>query len=265
LGKGRQMPIHYGSNELNYMTISSPLATQIPQAAGYAYAQKLEGNDACTLVYFGEGAASEGDFHAGMNMAAVLKCPTVFFCRNNGYAISTPSEEQYAGDGIAARGVGYGMKTIRVDGNDVLAVYAACVEARKIAVENHEPVLVEAMSYRLGAHSTSDDPSGYRSRDEEDKWRAVDPVLRMKNWLIAKKWWTEAEEKSTLEAYRKEVLDTLKATEKVPAPDLSELITDVYDKPDANLENQMAALRSHIAKYPEKYPKTAASVTGKEH
>ncbi|UTA47131.1 thiamine pyrophosphate-dependent dehydrogenase E1 component subunit alpha [Simiduia sp. 21SJ11W-1] len=265
LGKGRQMPIHYGSNALNYMTISSPLATQIPQAAGYAYAQKLEGQQACTLVYFGEGAASEGDFHAGMNMAAVLKCPTVFFCRNNGYAISTPADEQYAGDGIAARGVGYGMKTIRVDGNDVLAVYAACVEARKIAVENNEPVLVEAMSYRLGAHSTSDDPSGYRSRDEEDKWRAVDPVLRMKNWLIAKKWWSEAEEKSRLEAYRKEVLDTLKATEKVPAPELAELITDVYDKPCANLENQMAELREHIAKYPEKYPKTAASVTGKEH
>ena len=246
------------------MTISSPLATQIPQAAGYAYAQKLDGNEACTLVYFGEGAASEGDFHAGMNMAAVLKCPTVFFCRNNGYAISTPSEEQYAGDGIAARGVGYGMKTIRVDGNDVLAVYAACVEARKIAVENNEPVLVEAMSYRLGAHSTSDDPSGYRSRDEEDKWRAVDPVLRMKNWLIAKKWWTEAEEKSTLENYRKEVLDTLKATEKVPAPALSELITDVYDKPDAHLQAQLSSLREHIAKYPEKYPKTAASATGSE-
>lgn len=262
LGKGRQMPIHYGCNALNYLTISSPLATQIPQAAGYAYAQKLEGNKACTLVYFGEGAASEGDFHAGMNMAAVLKCPTVFFCRNNGYAISTPSDEQYAGDGIAARGVGYGMKTIRVDGNDVLAVYAACVEARKVAVDNNEPVLVEAMSYRLGAHSTSDDPSGYRSRDEEDKWRAVDPVLRMKNWLVAKKWWTDAEDKATLDNYRRDVLECLKATEKVAPPGLDDLITDVYDKPDARLQAQLAELRDHIAKYPEKYPKTAAQVVG---
>ena len=262
LGKGRQMPIHYGCHDLNYMTISSPLATQIPQAAGYAYAQKLEGEKACTLVYFGEGAASEGDFHAGMNMAAVLKCPTVFFCRNNGYAISTPSDEQYAGDGIAARGVGYGMKTIRVDGNDVLAVYAACVEARKIAVANNEPVLVEAMSYRLGAHSTSDDPAGYRSRDEEDKWRAVDPVLRMKNWLIAKKWWTEAQEKAGLENYRREVLECLKATEKVAPPGLDDLITDVYDTPDSHLKGQLAALREHISKYPEKYPKTAAQVVG---
>ena len=104
LGKGRQMPVHYGSRALNFMTISSPLATQIPQAAGYAYGQKLAGKKACTLCYFGEGAASEGDFHAGLNMAAVLKCPVVFVARNNGYAISTPAAEQFAGDGIAPRG-----------------------------------------------------------------------------------------------------------------------------------------------------------------
>lgn len=135
VGKGRQMPVHYGSRKLNFMTISSPLATQIPQAAGYAYGQKLSGQDACTLCYFGEGAASEGDFHAGLNMAAVLNCPVVFVARNNGYAISTPASEQYAGDGIAARGIGYGIKTIRVDGNDILAVYAAALEARKNSAE----------------------------------------------------------------------------------------------------------------------------------
>ena len=120
LGKGRQMPIHYGSNELNYMTISSPLATQIPQATGYAYGQKLQGLDAVTICFFGEGAASEGDFHAGLNMAAVHKAPVIFFCRNNGYAISTPSDEQFIGNGIASRGVGYGIKTLRVDGNDIV-------------------------------------------------------------------------------------------------------------------------------------------------
>ena len=123
LGKGRQMPIHYGSKALNYMTISSPLATQIPQAAGYAYGQKLAGQDAVTICYFGEGAASEGDFHAGVNMAAVLNCPTLFLCRNNGYAISTPADEQLIGDDVASRGIGYGIKTSRVDGNDLLAMY----------------------------------------------------------------------------------------------------------------------------------------------
>ena len=131
LGKGRQMPIHYGSNELNYMTISSPLATQIPQATGYAYGQKLQGKDAVTICYFGEGAASEGDFHAGLNMAAVHNAPVIFFCRNNGYAISTPSDEQFKGNGIASRGVGYGIKTIRVDGNDMPVVLVLfCYQTR---------------------------------------------------------------------------------------------------------------------------------------
>ncbi|MFQ3256882.1 MAG: 2-oxoisovalerate dehydrogenase E1 component alpha subunit, partial [Porticoccaceae bacterium] len=171
LGKGRQMPIHYGSRELNYMTISSPLATQIPQAAGYAYGQKLVGKDACTICYFGDGAASEGDFHAGLNMAAVSNCPVVFVVRNNGYAISTPTSEQFAGDGIAPRGIGYGISSIRVDGNDILAVYAASVEARRLALQTNAPVIIETMSYRLGAHSTSDDPSSYRHADEEEIWR----------------------------------------------------------------------------------------------
>lgn len=257
LGKGRQMPIHYGSRALNFMTISSPLATQIPQAAGYAYGQKLQHLEACTLCYFGDGAASEGDFHAGMNMAAVLKCPVVFVARNNGYAISTPTSEQFAGDGIASRGVGYGIKSIRVDGNDILAVYAAAVEARKLAITNHEPVLIETMSYRLGAHSSSDDPSGYRSREEEDKWRKKDPIARMKNWLIDRSWWSEQEEKQALESYRKEVLDALKSEEKRPPPPLSDLIKDVYDAPPWHLQEQYEALKAHIDKYPDNYPATS--------
>lgn len=260
LGKGRQMPVHYGSRELNFMTISSPLATQIPQAAGYAYGQRFDawarGEDLrhCTLCYYGEGAASEGDFHAGMNMAAVLKCPVVFFCRNNGYAISTPTADQYAGDGIASRGVGYGMQTIRVDGNDLLAVHAASVEARRIAVESCEPVLIEAMSYRLGAHSTSDDPSGYRSREEEDRWREMDPIERMRLWLIAREWWSEAEEKDALEAYRSEILTELKAEEREPGPPLAGLIEDVYDTPPWHLREQLEALTEHVRQYPEHYP-----------
>ena len=186
LGKGRQMPIHYGSRELNFMTISSPLATQIPQAAGYAYGQKLLGNDACTICYFGEGAASEGDFHAGLNIAAVSNCPVVFLVRNNGYAISTLTSEQFAGDGIAPRGVGYGIPSIRVDGNDILAVYAASIKARNLAIQESSPVIIETMSYRLGAHSTSDDPSSYRTTEEEELWRQKDPIDRMKKWLFGK-------------------------------------------------------------------------------
>jgi 2-oxoisovalerate dehydrogenase E1 component alpha subunit len=254
LGKGRQMPAHYGSRDLHFMTIRSPLATQIPQAAGYAYGQKLAGNNACTLCYFGDGAASEGDFHAGLNMAAVLKSPVVFVVRNNGYAISTPSSEQYAGDGIAPRGVAYGIKTIRVDGNDILAVYAAAVAAREIAVDQQQPVLIEAMSYRLGAHSTSDDPSGYRSHEEEETWRQKDPINRMKNWLLKQQWWDESRDEKLHKEYRSEILAELKLAEKRPKPPLEDLINDVYKTPPAHLLEQFESLEQHIAKYPDSYP-----------
>ena len=257
LGKGRQMPIHYGSSELNYMTISSPLATQIPQATGYAYGQKLQGIDALTMCYFGEGAASEGDFHAGLNMAAVLNSPTIFYCRNNGYAISTSIEDQYAGDGIAPRGVSYGINTIRVDGNDCLAVLLATQTARKYALEHNKPVLIEAMSYRLGAHSTSDDPSGYRSKEEEDLWAQLDGVLRFKTWLELQGWWDQKQDDTLYQKYRAEVLAQLKVSEKVPTPMLIELVTDVYSDIPPHLQQQLGELRNHLAKYPQSYPTTS--------
>ncbi|GAA0816116.1 thiamine pyrophosphate-dependent dehydrogenase E1 component subunit alpha [Colwellia sp. D2M02] len=257
LGKGRQMPIHYGSKELNCMTVSSTLATQIPQATGYAYGQKVQGLNAITLCYFGEGAASEGDFHAGLNMAAVQEAPVVFFCRNNGYAISTPADEQYKGNGIASRGVGYGIKTIRVDGNDILAVLKAMQLAREYAVSEHKPVLIEAMSYRLGAHSTSDDPSGYRTKEEEAKWQANDPILRMKNWLLKQEWWDEAQETILFEQLREDILAAVKVAEKVDKPHIDTMITDVYDVPTPQLKAQLEAVKAHVNKYPESYPFTA--------
>lgn len=260
LGKGRQMPVHYGCADLNFMTISSPLGTQIPQATGYAYGQKQAGEGHCTLVYFGEGAASEGDFHAGMNMAAVLKVPAIFFCRNNGYAISTPVHEQLAGDGIAPRGVGYGMKTIRVDGNDILAVYAATQEARRLAVEENEPVLIEAMSYRMAGHSTSDDPTGYRTRDEENAWREKCPLKRFRNFVLSKGWITEDEADNQQQAHKEAVLAALKEAEKVPVPHIDEIIEDVYDTPTQQLKEQLEALKDHVRKYPDAYPKTSEGV-----
>lgn len=258
--KGRQMPIHYGAVELNFMTISSPLGTQIPQAAGYAYGQKMAGEPAVTICYFGEGAASEGDFHAGLNMAAVLNCPAIFFCRNNGYAISTPAEEQFKGDGIASRGIGYGVKTIRVDGNDVLGIYSATQKAREIALEENCPVLIEAMTYRLAAHSTSDDPSGYRSKEEEAKWQERDPIARMAKWLVSKGWLDEEANKKDVELMRQDVLKELKRVEQVPICKIDELVTDVYDEVPPILQKQLSELKAHIKKYPKAYPKTAGRI-----
>jgi 2-oxoisovalerate dehydrogenase E1 component alpha subunit len=260
LGKGRQMPIHYGSQELHYQTISSPLATQIPQATGVGYSLKMQGKRNVAICYFGEGAASEGDFHAGLNMAAVLKSPTIFFCRNNGYAISTPTSEQFAGNGIASRGVGYGMHTIRVDGNDMLAVLAATQQARAYALEHNAPVLIEAMTYRLGAHSSSDDPSGYRSKEEEAKWQQHDPVKRFKLWMMNKGWLSESDDQALYEKYRQQVLAAVKVAEKLPVTHIDEVINDVYDTPTPRLKQQLVALKQHIKKYPDSYPNSAGRV-----
>ncbi|KAL0019116.1 hypothetical protein WJX77_012317 [Trebouxia sp. C0004] len=253
-GKGRQMPIHYGSKELNFHTISSPLATQLPHAVGAAYALKLEGKQACVGVYFGEGAASEGDFHAAVNFASTLSAPVLFICRNNGWAISTPSTEQYRGDGIAGRGPSYGIASIRVDGGDARAVYNATAEARKIAVANSCPVLIEAMSYRSGHHSTSDDSSRYRTADEMNRWRARDPVMRFQNLLLANDWWDPQQEKDLRLSLRKEVLKALEAAQKEPKAPLSDMFTDVYKEMPWHLREQMKEAMAHVKAHPEACP-----------
>ncbi|KAI7867513.1 thiamine diphosphate-binding protein [Spinellus fusiger] len=253
-GKGRQMPIHYGSKKFNFQTISSPLGTQIPQAAGAGYALKMAGNKKMSVCFFGEGAASEGDFHAGLNMAATLECPVIFVCRNNGYAISTHSSEQYKGDGIASRGVGYGIDTIRVDGNDIWACYNATKRARRTAVEKNRPVLIEAMTYRVGHHSTSDDSSKYRNKKEvADKMQFDNPISRLRLYLEKKGWWSQEEEEGWRKETRKIVLDAFAAAGKRKKPALENMFTDVYDEPPANLEAQRKEMRELIQKYPEYY------------
>ncbi|KAJ0748524.1 putative 3-methyl-2-oxobutanoate dehydrogenase (2-methylpropanoyl-transferring) [Helianthus annuus] len=142
-GKGRQMPIHYGSKSLNFITISSPLTTQLPQAVGMAYSLKMDKKDSCVVAFFGDGSASEGDFHAALNFAAVMDAPVVFVCRNNGWAISTPVTDQFRSDGIVIKGQAYGISSIRVDGNDALAVYNVVRSAREIAVSEQRPILIE--------------------------------------------------------------------------------------------------------------------------
>ncbi|CAO3655099.1 unnamed protein product [Mucor hiemalis] len=253
-GKGRQMPIHYGSKKLNFQTISSPLGTQIPQASGAAYALKMSGANACSICFFGEGAASEGDFHAGLNMAATLKSPVIFFCRNNGFAISTPSSEQYKGDGIASRGIGYGIDTIRVDGNDIWAIYNATKAAREMAIKEQKPVLIEAMTYRIGHHSTSDDSTKYRDRKEvEERAQFDNPLTRLKRYLENKNWWSQEEEEAYRKQVKKEILTSFTAAEKRKKPALKHLFTDVYDELTPNLVRQEQELQELIKKYPEYY------------
>jgi 2-oxoisovalerate dehydrogenase E1 component alpha subunit len=205
--------------------------------------------------YFGEGAASEGDFHAALNLAATRSCAVVFVCRNNGYAISTPTLEQYRGDGIASRGVGYGIDTIRVDGNDIFAVNEVMKEARRIALtDGCRPVLIEAMSYRVSHHSTSDDSFAYRARVEVEDWKQRDnPIIRLRKWLENKGIWNEDLEQQTRDELRKAILKEFSAAEHEKKPPLKELFTDVYENLTEEAEAQRQELRRILETYPEEY------------
>lgn len=257
-GKGRQMPVHYGSKKYNYQTVSSPLCTQVPQAAGAGYHYRVKGLDKISVTYFGDGAASEGDFHPALNFASTLRSQTLFFCRNNMYAISTPIEEQYNGDGIAIRGISYGIHTLRVDGNDVFAVYNAVMAARKLIIKNKVPALIECMTYREGDHSTSDFSKMYRSDEEMKKWNEYlqaigKPIERFYNYLLKKTWITESEYKDIEIDAKEQVRESLKTALKGKKPSIDSLFTDVYEKLPPNLIEQSIHLKKHLNKYPEIY------------
>lgn len=261
-GRGRNMPIHYGSSKLNIHTISSPLATQIPHASGAAYALKMQDMQKSSVLkrvaacYFGEGAASEGDFHAALNIAATRACPVIFICRNNGFAISTPTLEQYRGDGIASRGIGYGIDTIRVDGNDIFAVREATLAARELALQDGgRPVLIEAMSYRVSHHSTSDDSFAYRARIEVEEWQRRDnPLSRLRKWMEKRGGlWDEDKEISTRAEIRKQVLRELSTAQTEGKPPLRALFEDVYEEITPEARMHMADTKRIIEAYPDEY------------
>ncbi|XP_012571983.1 2-oxoisovalerate dehydrogenase subunit alpha 2, mitochondrial [Cicer arietinum] len=254
-GKGRQMPAHYGSNKLNYMTVASTVATQIPHAVGAAYSLKMDKKDACAVTYFGDGGSSEGDFHAGLNFAAVMEAPVIFICRNNGWAISTPTSDQFRSDGIVVKGQAYGVRSIRVDGNDALAIYSAVQAARQMAVSEERPILIEALTYRVGHHSTSDDSTKYRPANEIEWWRlARDPVARLRKWIERNGWWNDMAESELRNNLRHQLLRTIQVAESVEKPPLADMFSDVYDVPPSNLCEQMKWLKETVKKHPREYP-----------
>ncbi|PWA85251.1 dehydrogenase, E1 component, Thiamine diphosphate-binding fold protein [Artemisia annua] len=255
-GKGRQMPIHYGSKNFNFITISSPLATQLPQAVGVAYSLKMDKKDSCVVAYLGDGSSSEGDFHAALNFAAVLDAPVVFICRNNGWAISTPVTDQFRSDGIVVKGQAYGISSIRVDGNDALAIYDVVRSAREIAINEQRPILIEAMTYRVSHHSTSDDSTKYRSTDEIEYWKTIhSPITRFRKWVERKGWWSDKEESELHLDVKKQVKHAMDEAEKQEKPPLRDMFTDVYEDLPSNLVEQETSLRETIQRHPQDFPK----------
>jgi pyruvate dehydrogenase E1 component alpha subunit len=236
--KGRQMPVHHTCKRINFVSISSPVGTQIPQATGMAMASKISGNDDCAIVYFGEGTSSVGDFHVGLNFAGVFKAPVIFFIRNNGWAISTPGTVQTAAKTFASKAIGYGMPGIRVDGNDLLAVIQVTAEAAERARAGEGPTLIEALTYRRGAHSSSDDPSVYRDPNEPRQWERKDPIERFRRYLAKRDLWDEAWDKQIRARIDAEITQAHDEAQALPPPPLDTLFEEVYEQMPWHLVEQ---------------------------
>lgn len=237
--KGRQMPCHYTYKEGNYYGMSSVIGTQISHAVGAAMAARIKGDDVVVLGYMGDGATSANDFHAGMNFAAVYRSPCVLFCQNNHWAISVPISKQSASETIAQKGKSYGMPYVRVDGNDVLAVYSATKEAAERARRGDGPTFVEAVTYRRLGHSSSDDPTRYRDEAEVRAWEEKDPIDRFRTYLEKRSLWDEDREVAFKEEIAARVNEAIAAAEANGPPDDETLITDVFADVPEPLKEQL--------------------------
>jgi 2-oxoisovalerate dehydrogenase E1 component alpha subunit len=242
--RGRQMPSHSFSREHRYLAVSAPIGTQIPHAVGLAMAAKNRGLDECAAVFFGDGATSSNDFHAAMGFAGAYQAPVLFLCRNNGYAISLPASEQCAAASLADKAPGYGIPAVRVDGNDALAVLSVVRGAMQRASEGGGPTFIEMMTYRLGGHSTSDDPRVYRNDAEVESWRRQDPLSKLRRHLEQRGAWTTSLDEAWRARCEAEVRNAVERADSKPPSKLSDLFTDVYAERPWHLREQEAqALR----------------------
>jgi 2-oxoisovalerate dehydrogenase E1 component alpha subunit len=238
--KGRQMPCHYTCKAVGWASISSPVGTQITHAVGLAWAAKIQREDVASLVYFGDGATSSSDFHSGLNFAGVFKLPVVFLCRNNGWAISVPVERQTATRTFAEKAVAYGIEGVRVDGNDIFAVVSATRRAIERGVRGEGPTLIEAITYRMGGHSTSDDPNRYRESEALEAWAARDPIERLRSWLSDQSLWSDEDEKRLGQEIDQRFRDAVAVAERTPPPPLESMFDDVYQTVPWHLAEQRA-------------------------
>jgi pyruvate dehydrogenase E1 component alpha subunit/2-oxoisovalerate dehydrogenase E1 component alpha subunit len=248
--KGRQMPNHMSARSANVVSWSSAVATQLPHAVGAALAARKSGARSAVLGFVGEGGTSAPDFHAAMNFAAVFRAPCILVCQNNQWAISTPAGRQTASASFAVKAKAYGMPGVRVDGNDALAVYRAVADARVRAVAGAGPTFIECVTYRLGPHSTSDDPSRYQSSEDVEKWTARDPVLRFERHLAYLGLFDAEAEKRLGAELDQQIADAIAAAEAKPPPARSTLFEDVY----ADLPWHLAEQETELAGIP--HPKT---------
>jgi pyruvate dehydrogenase E1 component alpha subunit/2-oxoisovalerate dehydrogenase E1 component alpha subunit len=243
--KGRQMPCHPIDREHHYVVMSSCVSTQIPHAVGIAMAMKIRGERAACFGYMGDGGTSEGDFHVALNFAGVMKAPCVLICQNNQWAISTPGKLQTAADTIALKAIGYGVEPLRVDGNDVFAVYEAVRRAAAKARRGDGPTFIELLTYRVSAHSSSDDPSRYRDEKVTEVWRHQrDPLRRIEAYLQKRGWLAAGEREALATKLEAEVRDAIARAETVGPPPLESIVEDVFEQPTWILREQLGELEA---------------------
>jgi 2-oxoisovalerate dehydrogenase E1 component alpha subunit len=225
---GRQMPAHWGSRRLGIISGSSPIATQVPHAAGIAFAAKHRGEDAVVGCWFGDGATSEGDWHEGLNFSGIHRLPVIFVCENNQYAISVPQSKQMAVKDVASRAEGYGFPGVVVDGNDVLASYGAMKTAHERARAGEGPTLIECKTYRFMPHTSDDDDKSYRTREEVDEARAKDPVVQFGAYLREHELLDDPKDEVLRKETKEEIEEAIKAAWDAPDPDPDSALLHVF-------------------------------------
>jgi pyruvate dehydrogenase E1 component alpha subunit len=224
---------------VNVLPPSITVGGHMIHAVGLGWAEMLKGTDRVALTSFGDGATSEGDFHEAMNFAAVFHTPTVFLCQNNGFAISLPRSEQTISESIAIKADGYGMPGVQVDGNDVAAVLTVVREALETARSGGGPSLIEAITYRIGPHTTADDPTRYRDEGEAGEWQERDPLTRVRALLERAGGWSQEWQEEIEAAATRRVEGAVAEAEALPPPTAEEMFTRMYDEPTAPLRAQM--------------------------
>ena len=242
--KGRQMPVHYTYKEGRFISVSSPVGTQFSQAVGVAMASQYKGLDEVTITWIGDGATAEGDYHYALNFASVYNAPVILNVVNNQWAISTHANFARGGNEFASRGLPYGLVSIRVDGNDFLALYAVTQWARERAASGAGATHIEVLTYRAGAHSSSDDPSRYRPGDEYAQWPGGDPIDRLRDHLIAIGEWSGGQQTELEKRIDAEVMDAYKEAVKFgdlangPHQEVETIFTEVYEEMPWHLKEQ---------------------------
>ncbi|HLI46420.1 MAG TPA: thiamine pyrophosphate-dependent enzyme [Geobacterales bacterium] len=235
--KGHEFAI-YGGRKYNIVPTTTPVSVHLAAATGFAHAAKIRKDNLVVFAFLGDGGTSKGDFHESINWAGVFRLPIVYVCQNNQYAISLPVKRQTASETISIKAVAYGIRGMRVDGNDILAVYSATKEARESA-RNGMPVLMECVTYRLGSHTTSDDPSRYRTQEEVEQMRKKEPLRRFKNYLISNGILSEKEEQELRKEIEKEIEDEVKIAVSVPPLPVQTIFEDVYSDMPWHLKEEM--------------------------